>query len=231
MIPNSPLSPCWTLQIPKHNSQASRGRAGWPLRPLLGDRSTSNPKSRDDLGVCPDLLPLSSPREVPGGRPLLTRPESRERGRRPGPRPAGTSSSSPPSSPCQEAAHPPRSSHSRGQDGGAGAGTRGWDRESKELWGLGSGSAAPRVPDGLPEKPTAAGTGTLHRSAPETAAAAAAVSARSPAPASSGLRRHCLPIPAPPARALAPCCQRPTAAAYSPLNSQSPAGPGRLALH
>lgn len=166
----------------------------------------------------------------PEAGPLLTRLESRERGRRPGPRPAGTSSSSPPSSPCQEAAHPPHSSHCRGQDGGAGAETRGWDRESEEQWGLGSGSAAARVPDGLPERPTATGIGTLHRSARETAAAAA-VSARSPAPASSGLRRHCLPIPAPPARAFAPCCRRPTAAAYSPLSSQSPAGPAHLALH
>lgn len=48
--------------------------------PGLGAGAPSNPKSRDDLGVWPDLLPLSSPREVPRGRPLThqTR-EQRER--------------------------------------------------------------------------------------------------------------------------------------------------------
>lgn len=134
--PSVPFSPRPTLQIPKHNSITSRGGAGWPLCPLLGEQEHPQPPTAKMTWGCDPTCSLSPivPTESPARSPLLTRLASREKGRRPGPRPAGTSSSSPPSSPCQEAAHPPRSSHCRGQDGGARAGARGWDRESEGLW-------------------------------------------------------------------------------------------------
>lgn len=174
---------------------------------------------------CDPAAPLPSP-PLPGkSRAVepLTRPGSTERGRRPGPRPGGTSSSSPPSSPGQKAAHPPGSRHCRGQDGGAGAGARGWERESYRLRRRGSGSSGARVPAALSKGPAAAPTGALHRT-PGTPAAAG-----SSAPASSSRRRrHCRPMSPPPVPALAPCLRRPTAAAYSPPNSQSPTGPRHL---
>lgn len=187
-----------------------------------------HPKSQDDLGVWPGPLPRPPllSRETPELSRVLTRPENTERGRRPGPRPAGTSSSFPPSFPCQKAAHPPGSRHCRGQDGGAGAGERGWNRESEGLRRWRSSSWAARALATLSQWPTGAPTGALHRKTPGSAAAAAA--AGSSAPASSSRRRHCRPISPQPSPALAPCCRRPTAAAYSPLNSQSPAGPRHL---